>query len=231
MGLTHLASLRDRLKTVRETILTRTAIEDSPRMPGFKAHGWHATKDGPEFADPLLTELDRGASFKGHIRYVVSSVELNGSQKARVFDLLFGALLRAVLLRYRAFEGIDIVFEADQSPRSRYVGIVDGARPTGAVDVRVEPKGDSALAMADYLLYAALKYLARVMERCQSEVCDLGHRPPIANEVLYSAAGAVELVGHLDGRDYALRMYKAFVRSMSSVVELPGVLGHPSGHE
>ncbi|TQK20144.1 hypothetical protein FBY40_2667 [Microbacterium sp. SLBN-154] len=226
-----LASLQDRLHGVRQTILARTGIEDAPRMLGFIAHGWHATKDGPEFADPLLTELDRGASFKGHVRYVVSSVELSGPTKERVFDLLFVALLRVVMLRYRDFERIDIVFEADQSPRSRYAAILEQARPMVTVDVRVEPKGDSALAMADYLLYATLKYLARVMERCQSETCDVGHRPPTANEVSYSAAGAVELYGHLNGRDYALRMYKAFVRSMSSIIELPGVLGQVGGHE
>jgi len=212
-------------------ILARTGIEDAPRMPGFRAHGWHATKDGPEFADPLLTELDRGASFKGHVRYVVSTVELSGPMKERVFDRMFVALLRVVLLRYRAFECIDIVFEADQSPRSRHAAIIEQARPAGAVEVRVEPKGDSALAMADYLLYAALKYVARVMERCQSDTCDVGHCPLSANEVSYSASGSVELSGHLTGRDYALRMYKAFVRSMSSVVELPGVLGQEGWRE
>lgn len=218
-------SLRDRLHRVRETILVRTGIEDAPRMPGFRAHGWHATKDGPEFADPLLTELDRGANFKGHVRYVVSAVELSGQTKEHAFNLLFTALLRVVMLRYRSFDRIDIVFEADQSPRTRYARIIEQASPVGPVDVQVEPKGDSALAMADYLLYAALKYLARGMERCQVGGCDVSHRPPTADEISYSAAGAVELSGHLNGADYVLRMYKSFVRSMSSVVELPGVLG------
>lgn len=224
-SLEDLLDLRRRLSIVREAILARTGIEDAPRMPGFRAHGWHATKDGPEFADPLLSELDRGATFKGHVRYVVTAFALNGRQKDQVFDSLFVELLRVLMVRYRSFEQIDVVFEADQSPPSRYNAIIQQTRPAGAVAVRAEPKGDSGLAMADYLLYATLRYVARVMERCQVEGCDIPHRPPDANAISYSAEGMVELTGHLAGGDYALRMYKTFARNMSSILELPGVLG------
>lgn len=224
-SLDDLANLRDRLTRVREMILARTGIEDAPRMPGFRAHGWHATKDGTEFADPLLTELDRGATFKGHVRYVTTASVLDAGQKEQVFDSLFAALLRSLMPRYRSSASIDIVFEADQSPPSRYDAIIRQARPRGHINVSVEAKGDSGLAMADYLLYATLQYLARVMERCQLDDCGVAHRPPIAQDVSYDVAGSLELAGHLTGGDYALRMYKTFVRNMSSVVELPGALG------
>lgn len=114
-----LLELRQRLSVVREGILARTGIEDAPRMPGFRAHGWHATKDGPEFAEPLLNELDRGATFKGHVRFIVTAIALTSTQKDQVFDSLFIELLRVLMPRYRAHELIDIVFEADQSPLSR----------------------------------------------------------------------------------------------------------------
>src|SRR5690606_19728298 len=76
-----LIDLRQRLSGVREGILLRTGIEDAPRMPGFRAHGWHATKDGAEFAEPLLSELDRGATFKGHVRFIVTAVALKSTRK------------------------------------------------------------------------------------------------------------------------------------------------------
>lgn len=220
-----LLDLRRRLSAVREGILARTGIEDAPRMPGFRAHGWHATKDGPEFAEPLLNELDRGATFKGHVRFIVTAIALTSTQKDQAFDSLFIELLRVLMPRYRAHEQIDIVFEADQSPLSRYEAIIAETRPVTDVAVSAEPKGDPGLAMADYLLYATLKYVARVMECCQLEGCGVPHNPPEANSVEYSPQGGVELAGHLTGGDYALRMYKTFVRNMSSVVELPGVVG------
>lgn len=220
-----LLELRQRLSVVREGILARTGIEDAPRMPGFRAHGWHATKDGPEFAEPLLNELDRGATFKGHVRFIVTAIALTSTQKDQVFDSLFIELLRVLTPRYRAHELIDIVFEADQSPLSRYEAIIAQTRPGTDVAVGTEPKGDSGLAMADYLLYATLKYVARVMECCQLEGCEVPHNPPEANSVDYSPEGGVELAGHLTGGDHALRMYKTFVRNMSSVIELPGVVG------
>lgn len=220
-----LLELRQRLSVVREGILARTGIEDAPRMPGFRAHGWHATKDGPEFAEPLLNELDRGATFKGHVCFIVTAIALTSTQKDQVFDSLFIELLRVLMPRYRAHELIDIVFEADQSPLSRYEAIIAQTRPGTDVAVGTEPKGDSGLAMADYLLYATLKYVARVMECCQLEGCEVPHNPPEANSVDYSPEGGVELAGHLTGGDHALRMYKTFVRNMSSVIELPGVVG------
>ena len=220
-----LLELRQRLSVVREGILARTGIEDAPRMPGFRGHGCHATKDGPEFAEPLLNELDRGATFKGHVRFIVPAIALTSTQKDQVFDSLFIELLRVLMPRYRAHELIDIVFEADQSPLSRYEAIIAQTRPGTDVAVGTEPKGDSGLAMADYLLYATLKYVARVMECCQLEGCEVPHNPPEANSVDYSPEGGVELAGHLTGGDHALRMYKTFVRNMSSVIELPGVVG------
>lgn len=220
-----LLDLRQRLSVVREGILARTGIEDAPRMPGFRAHGWHATKDGYEFAEPLLNELDRGATYKGHVRYVTANRALNGTQKDQAFDSLFVELLRVLMPRYRSYEQIDVVFEADQSPRSRYEAIIEKARPVTNAVVSAEPKGDTALAMADYLLYATLKYVACVMQCCQLEGCDVPHNPPDANSIDYSPHGAVELAGHLTGADYELRMYKTFVRNISSVLELPGVLG------
>ncbi|MGM1018492.1 MAG: hypothetical protein ACQEW8_13240 [Actinomycetota bacterium] len=220
-----LLDLRLRLSNVREEILARTGVEDAPRMPGFRAHGWHATKDGPEFAEPLLNELDRGATFKGHVRYIVTAVALTSTQKDQAFDALFIELLRVLMPRYRSYEHIDIVFEADQSPPSRYEAIIEQARPSNTVSVSAEPKGDSGLAMADYLLYATLKYVARVMECCGSESCNVPHNPPDANSVDYSPDGVVELVSHLTGSDYALRMYKTFVRNMSSVFEVSSVVG------
>ena len=223
-----LLDLRQRLSAVREGVLARTGIEDAPRMPGFRAHGWHATKDGPEFAEPLLNELDRGATYKGHVRYVTTKLPLNGTQKDQAFDSLFVELLRVLMPRYRSWEQIDIVFEADQSPLSRYEAIIEQARPVTKVAVSAEPKGDSGLAVADYLLYATLKYVARVMECCQVEGCDVPHHPADANSVDYSPDGVVELAGHLTGGDHALRMYKTFVRNMSSIIELPGVVGRIS---
>ncbi|WP_177173842.1 hypothetical protein [Microbacterium sp. LCT-H2] len=220
-----LLELRQRLSVVREGILARTGIEDAPRMPGFRAHGWHATKDGPEFAEPLLNELDRGATFKGHARFVVTATALTSTQKNQVFDSLFIELLRVLMPRYRAHKQIDIVFEADQSPLTRYEAIIAQTRSGTDVAVSAEAKGDSGLAMADYLLYATLKYVARVMECCKAENCDVPHNPPDANSVDYRPDGVVELAGHLTGGDHALRMYKTFVRNMSSVVELPGVVG------
>ncbi|WP_454115795.1 hypothetical protein [Microbacterium aurum] len=216
--------MRDRLAQVRDGILARTGIEDAPRMSGFRAHGWHATKDGHEFAEPLLVELDRAAAFKGHVRYVISSHELTSDEKDRVFNSLFVGVLRVSFSRYRSSELTDIVFEDDQSPRSRYDVIVQRAQPSGEVRVSVEPKGDSALAMADYLLYATLKYVARVLEQCKTDNCGISHRPPISTEVSYDATGAIEMPGHLTASDFAFRMYKTFVRSMSSVLEVPGAI-------
>ena len=173
-------------------------------------------------------ELDRGATYKGHVRYVTTKLPLNGTQKDQAFDSLFVELLRVLMPRYRSWEQIDIVFEADQSPLSRYEAIIEQARPVTKVAVSAEPKGDSGLAVADYLLYATLKYVARVMECCQVEGCDVPHHPADANSVDYSPDGVVELAGHLTGGDHALRMYKTFVRNMSSIIELPGVVGRIS---
>ncbi|GLK16327.1 hypothetical protein [Herbiconiux flava] len=220
-----LDDLRQRLDVVRAEILSRTGIEDAPRMAGFRSHGWHATKDGAEFAEPLLAELDRGATFKGHVRYLVSSVALDATKKNQAFDALFVSLLRVLMQRYRTWEQIDVVFEADQSPPSRYESIIAKARPGANVTVSAAPKGDAGLAMADYLLYATLKYVARVVECCQVQGCPVSHLPPNANSLTYSDEGGVQIEGHLTGGDYALRMYKTFVRNMSSVVEQGELLG------
>ena len=193
-------------------------------MPGFRAHGWHATKDGPEFAEPLLVELDRGSTFKGHVRYAISPIALDAEQKDHVFDYLFAHLLHVVMRRYRSCDLLDLVFEADQSPPARYDRIIEQSRPLTTVKVRTEPKGDSGLAMADYLLFATLKYVARVMEYCQTPKCDVPHSPPTANSVTYSPDGAIEVQSHLTSRDHAFRMYKTFVRTVSSSVEVPGLV-------
>lgn len=220
-----LEDLSVRLSNVRESILVRTGIEGSRRLRDFTERGWHATADSVEFAEPLLIEMDRGATFKGHVRYCVSDTALASSAQVRVFDYLFQEVLRVLLVRYKNFGQIHIAFEDDQSPFSRYEKIVATAgHKTVSATVTTEKKGDAALAMADYLLYSALKYLARTMEVCNQTDCGVSHQVPVSSDVSYNEDGTFRVNGHLDGKEHAYRRYAAFVRSMSSVLNLRGAI-------
>lgn len=213
-----LQDLRDRLNEVREVILHEVGIESAPRLPVFVKEGWHATKDGPEFSVPFVKEIERGAGFKGHVRYAVFEDRLDDVRKTFVFDGLFVRMLASLRDRYRGHE-LDLVFERDQSKRTRYTEIVRraGFEPS-QINYCDEPKGDPALAVADYLLFASLKFMSTRSARCADASCSTVHRAPIARELSYDDQGRVVMEGHLDAGSHAYRLYQTFAKHMSSLV-------------
>ncbi|MGG7508589.1 hypothetical protein [Plantibacter sp. YIM 135249] len=223
--LQDLHDLRASLNLIRNSILLRSGIESSRRISDFKTRGWHATDDGPEFSEPLLAALDSNSSFKGHVRFAISDEMLDSTLSLAMYDFLFVRLLSSVLNRYREFGKIDVVFEDDQSPLSRYEGLVQAAHPlTDHVTVHTEGKGDPALAVADYLLYASLKFVGSTLQHCQVTNCLTQHDLPMADDIEYDKDGRFTVMGHLTARDYSFRVYSSFVRAMSSAVQLHGFI-------
>ncbi len=208
---------RVRLARVRERIEVRTGIASARRMKTFVRDGWHATDDLPEFADPLLEEIDTDGMFKGHVRYVVLTAA--PTHVDDLFDYLFRRLLNHVLARYQLAESVDVVFErAGGRTLSSYERLVDARWARARVSMW--PKGDNMLSLADYLLFATLRYAARAEQLCPGEECAIAHVLPVAATAEFDASGAPLAVGHVHKDDRWHKMYFGFLRAMSSVVRL-----------
>lgn len=186
-------------------------------MPRFAKYGWHATDDLPEFADPLIEEIDTDASFKGHARIIISNSK--PSNETALYDHLFGELLKHLIRRYREDEHVRVIFEG-AGGRS----IADYQRIVGEgianVSVETQAKGGNLLALADYLLYATIQYVARVAQVCKDPRCQQLHTPPVASSLNYDSTGRPIPSGHLSKDDRWHKLYFAFARSMSSIVIL-----------
>lgn len=215
-----LNSVRERLGRLKARLLSRENMQFTRRYQKFSKKGWHATEDGPEFSVPFVSELDDGAGFKGHIRYAVVDRVLTSTEQIETYDTLFAHLLRALGSRYRD-SPIDLVFERDESSASRYDEIV---RRAGLefedVSYADESKGDPAIAVADYLLYAALNFVAESIAVCVQSRCMQRHDVPIAATLTFDSRGRAHLPGHLDAQSRYYRLYTTFVRHMSSAVRV-----------
>jgi hypothetical protein len=208
---------RARLARIRERVAVRTGIASARRMKSFVRDGWHATDDLPEFADPLLEEIDTDGMFKGHVRYVVLSDPPTDIDD--LYDHLYRQLLNHVLARYRVSESVDVVFEqAGGRTLASYERLIN-ARWTNT-RVIAQSKGDNILALADYLLFATMRYAARAEQLCPGAGCVDTHVPPIAAIADFDAAGTPLAVGHVQKDDRWHKMYFSFLRLMSSVVKL-----------
>ena len=208
---------RASLEIVRTRIRARNGVSTGKRMASFTTGGWHATQDLPEFADPLIQEIDTDGAFKGHVRYVESSVE--AADIENLYRNLFMALLRSLFKRYSGRD-IALIFEESGNTLADLRSLIKAAgAPTGA-SVRIEEKGDHLLALADYLLFATLKYVGRTKQLCDSTTCAQDHCPPIAAELWFDRDGAPLAKGHVPPDDRWHKMYYAFVRNMSSAVEV-----------
>ncbi|WDG17468.1 hypothetical protein [Microbacterium sp. Clip185] len=214
---------RLRLASLRREIDARNGLSAGTRTARFRDSGWHATEDLPDYAEPLIHELDLGGTFKGHVRYARSSAPISGGNLYDLYDRLFVAVARDLILRYRAAPSCSLTFEADGSPSSRYERIVAaaGAGDGNPVALAVQPKGDNLLAVADYLLFATLKYIARGVQLCPDEArCPETHGAPIASALSLDPEGSFEATGHVTKADRWHRRYYAVARNMSSVVRL-----------
>lgn len=211
-------SLASRLSELRITVAARNGVATSRRMVRFRRDGWHATDDQPEFADPLIQELDLYSPHKGHVRFVI----FNSPQDIRlVYHALFVNLLTAIISRYRYATSLSIVFEASsETTEADCQDIVTRARGGGRVLVARESKGSDLLAVADYLLYAAMKYAARNVRLCALRPCGQIHRLPIGSTLSFDADGNPQAAGHVPKDDQWHKRYFAFVRGMSSFVEI-----------
>ncbi|MGN6127900.1 MAG: hypothetical protein ACTHON_15170 [Humibacter sp.] len=208
---------RIRLARIRERIEVRTGVASARRMKTFVRDGWHATDDLPEFADPLLEEIDTDGMFKGHVRYVVLTAAPTDIDD--LYDYLFRRLLNHVLARYQLAESVDVVFErAGGRTLPSYERLVDARWANTRVSVL--PKGDNMLALADYLLFATLRYAARAEQLCPDQECADAHVPPVAANAEFDAVGTPIAVGHVHKDDRWHKMYFGFLRAMSSVIRL-----------
>lgn len=207
---------RDRLDHIWTRIRARSGISTSTRMTTFAIDGWHATEDLPEFADPLIEEIDTDGVFKGHVRYIVSEVPAENVDD--LYDTLFVWLLRSLFQRYPRQE-LSVVFEVSGKSLADIRKLVDSAGAPNGTTVGIQGKGDHLLALADYLLFASLKYAGRTEQLCNSNPCALDHRPPIATDLRFDGKGSPLPTGHVGPEDRWHKLYYAFVRNMSSAVK------------
>ncbi|MGN7969913.1 hypothetical protein [Microbacterium sp. 22296] len=186
-------------------------------MATFVRDGWHATEDLPEFADPLLEEIDTDGMFKGHVRFAV--LKAPPSDVDGLYNYLFGRLLTHVLMRYKSAGRVDVIFEQGGGKTLADYQQLVNPRLTNVL-VTMQPKGDNLLALADYLLFATMRYAARAEQLCPGEACADSHLPPVAAAANFDAFGSPVAVGHVQQDDRWHKMYFGFLRAMSSVVRL-----------
>lgn len=212
--------LQQRLGVLRERITSRNGLAMSRRAARFARDGWHATEDLPEYADPLLFEIDIGSDFKGHVRFTASGTALVGKLLMDVYLGLTQQLAHVLNQRYRRHSTVRFVFEAGGVPlvelKRAIPNSVDGVN---RVILSEEGKGNDLLALADYLLYGSLKY-ASINAKCRDSECETSHRVPAGERLIYDAAGAPRAAGHVGRDDRFHRFYFAFARNMSSVHEV-----------
>lgn len=205
------------LTRVRARVAARNGVASSRGMSDFERYGWHATNDLPEFAEPLIEEIDTDGAFKGHVRFAV--MDAPATDAAGVYDHLFAQLLAHLLMRYRGSTEVEVIFERDKGRTlESYTRLVEEKWENATV-IAI-PKGDNLLALADYLLYAAMNYAARAEQICDEQSCEDSHLPPTASALRYDHLGSPLAVGHLGKDDRWHKRYYAFVRVMSSVVRL-----------
>jgi hypothetical protein len=208
-------AFRARLGSVRTRIRARSGIANARRMARFARDGWHATDDTPEFADPLIAEIDTDGVFKGHVRYALSKAAIANADD--LYDRLFIWLLRALFKRYEG-QSVHVIFEASGKSLTMLREVAASAGASTDTIVDEQGKGDVLLAMADYLLYATLNYIGRAEQVCKSVTCSIDHNPPIAAELTFDRFGSPLAVGHVKTDDRWHKMYYAFASNMSSVV-------------
>lgn len=210
--------LATRLSDLRVAVAARNGVSTSRRMVRFRRDGWHATDDQPEFADPLIAELDLYSPHKGHVRFVIFD---SPQQVEPVYEALFLHLLTAIISRYRHATSLSIVFEASNGATEEGCRrIVKRAGGEEQVVVERRSKGSDLLAVADYLLYAAIQYAARNAQLCSMRSCGDEHRLPIGSTVAFDENGSPLATGHVPKDDRWHKRYFAFVRGMSSFVEV-----------
>jgi len=214
---TDLDELAARLESLKVSISVRSGIATSRRMKKFVSDGWHATDDTPEFADPLVQELDVAGVFKGHACYFLT--EEKQGNATDVYARLSLALARNLAARYRG-QTVEFVFEAGGLPQRDAEEVIRAAGAPDDTNVRLETKGNVLLAVADYLLYAALKYAARTEQLCPGAECDIEHRVPVASDLIYGDDAAPLPFGHVGANERWHKLYYAFARSMSAAVRI-----------
>lgn len=211
-----------RLTELHQLVAARNGVMGSRRSKSFGRDGWHATDDLPEFQDPFIFDADQSGSFKGHVRYTVRSGRVHGTDLENLYRKLFVSLLTGVLRRYGHDQRLQFVFETDGTTDAEYHQMVlDAGGPPGSFTATGSPKGDVHLAVADYLLYATMQYLARVEELCGGNDCRVAHGAPVGNQLAFDRNGAVMTSGHVLQSERWHRMYFAFAKNMSSVVLVP----------
>lgn len=210
--------LASKLSDLRVTVAARNGVSTSRRMVRFRRDGWHATDDQPEFADPLIRELDLYSPHKGHVRYAVFE---SPQQVEPAYEALFVHVLTAIISRYKHATSLSIVFEASSGMTEegcrRIVKLAGGGEE---VMVERQPKGSDLLAVADYLLYSAIQYAARNAQICALRQCGQNHVLPIGSTVAFDGNGSPKAAGHVSKDDRWHKLYFAFVRGMSSLVEV-----------
>ncbi|WP_230115693.1 hypothetical protein [Microbacterium oxydans] len=205
----------NKLGAIKSSIAVRGGVSSSKRMGKFVAGGWHATEDLPEFADPLILEVDLNSVHKGHVRYIVSDRKLDTSL---VYHDLFIRVLRPIITRYSQATTIEITFERSDDMRDAECrSIVDAAGGSG-IKVSRQPKGSDLLAIADYLLFASMRYAGRNEQLCARGGCKTKHKMPIGATVRFNSEAKLLPEGHVGVEDRWHKLYFSFVRGMSSFV-------------